>query len=574
MKKKKCLIIILMALISHLSHGQMSMQDVRYSRVRDSLKVGSNTIVGFDKDTTMTANSDLVLPTQKAVANYIGHHLSSSIYFPLTGGTLTATDGSGFMGFHPQVVAVSPPYDGFVLYDSIGLRILGHDGYRRGLHWTGITHNTDYYYPVTIISDTLLTVTSPNVLTNKSINGNNNTISNIGNSSLTNSSLTVQGNSVSLGGSVNPINGTGFVKATGTSLSYDNSIYLTTTGAASTYHPLITGSSTPLRYWTGYENWGSFNDSARAVINATSPLSYNQATGNISHGSSAAYKVLWNNSGITTFPSYNFIDTPAFGGLFNSRVQSSLTANGLSASLYYNYLASGYVLSVNASSVTNTTGSALTIQGGAANGVNAGGALNIYGGVGGSSGPGIITIGASTGTGTAVKIQGGTDITYTGPVTGTILTLDGSKFAFGYDNSGSPTLLKITYSASSQAQYVSAASYYFDNFTLIGTSSNNGVDKLQVSGNINLITAGNKIKIAAATSNTATTYASGLATLSSGTAIITTTAITANSYVIISGQSCSSCGWTYVSAKIAGTSFTLTSTNGSDASTIYWEIRN
>lgn len=198
----------------------------------------------------------------------------------------------------------------------------------------------------------------------------------------------------------------------------------------------------------------------------SSPITFTRLggawSGQMTLASQSAYKVFWNNSNTTTMPSYNYIDTPAFGGLFNSRVQSSLTANGLNASLYYNYLASGYVLSVNASSVTNTTGSALTIQGGAANGTSRGGALNLYGGVGGSSGTGTITIGASIGTSPSVKIQGGTDITYGGPATGTILTLGTNKFAFGYDNTNN--LLKTTYGSAYQAQFLSATSYYFDNY--------------------------------------------------------------------------------------------------------------
>jgi len=40
------------------------------------------------------------------------------------------------------------------------------------------------------------------------------------------------------------LNGTGFVKATGTTISYDNSTYLTTTSAASTYLPLAGGTLT------------------------------------------------------------------------------------------------------------------------------------------------------------------------------------------------------------------------------------------------------------------------------------------------------------------------------------------
>jgi hypothetical protein len=50
-------------------------------------------------------------------------------------------------------------------------------------------------------------------------------VASIPNGDLANSSITVQGTSVSLGGSVNVINGTGFVKASGATISYDNSTY-------------------------------------------------------------------------------------------------------------------------------------------------------------------------------------------------------------------------------------------------------------------------------------------------------------------------------------------------------------
>jgi hypothetical protein len=52
------------------------------------------------------------------------------------------------------------------------------------------------------IDSTVVTLTGSQVLTNKSISGATNTLSNIGNSSLTNSSITINGSSVSLGGSV------------------------------------------------------------------------------------------------------------------------------------------------------------------------------------------------------------------------------------------------------------------------------------------------------------------------------------------------------------------------------------
>jgi len=57
---------------------------------------------------------------------------------------------------------------------------------------------------VTVSIDTSVTadLSTAQTLTNKTISGASNTLSNIGNSSLTNSSITVNGTSVSLGGSV------------------------------------------------------------------------------------------------------------------------------------------------------------------------------------------------------------------------------------------------------------------------------------------------------------------------------------------------------------------------------------
>src|SRR5690606_31196463 len=60
----------------------------------------------------------------------------------------------------------------------------------------------------------------------------------------------------------------------------------------------------------------------------------------------------------------------------------------------------------------------------------------------------------------------------------------------------------------------------------------------------------------------------GIATLSSGTVTVNTTAVTANSriFLTVNGGTLTNVGTPYVSARSAGTSFTITSTNASDAS--------
>jgi hypothetical protein len=89
-----------------------------------------------------------------------------------------------------------------------------------------------------------------------------------------------------------------------------------------------------------------------------------------------------------------------------------------------------------------------------------------------------------------------------------------------------------------------------------------------LNGNFTLGTAGNKLSI-----TTGSNASVGTGTFSSGAATISTTAVTANSLIFIQYTSCSNCGTNYISARSAGTSFTVTSTNGSDASTFnYWII--
>lgn len=65
----------------------------------------------------------------------------------------------------------------------------------------------------------------------------------------------------------------------------------------------------------------------------------------------------------------------------------------------------------------------------------------------------------------------------------------------------------------------------------------------------------------------------GLATLVAGTVVVATTAVTANSRIFLTAQETGALtGILRVSARVAGTSFTILSTVGTDTATVAWEI--
>ena len=86
-----------------------------------------------------------------------------------------------------------------------------------------------------------------------------------------------------------------------------------------------------------------------------------------------------------------------------------------------------------------------------------------------------------------------------------------------------------------------------------------------------------KITAPAATTTTAGANAFGSVTLSGGSAVVSTSAITANSLVLLSVQSLGTvivATPVAVTARSAGVSFTITSAAGTDTSVIAWQIIN
>jgi hypothetical protein len=87
-------------------------------------------------------------------------------------------------------------------------------------------------------------------------------------------------------------------------------------------------------------------------------------------------------------------------------------------------------------------------------------------------------------------------------------------------------------------------------------------------GDISMNTAGNGLKI-----KEGTNARMGTAVLVAGSKVVSTTAVTASSRIFLTSNTDGGTpGWLRVSARSAGTSFTITSSSGTDTSTVAWII--
>ncbi|WP_306317224.1 MULTISPECIES: right-handed parallel beta-helix repeat-containing protein [unclassified Streptomyces] len=103
---------------------------------------------------------------------------------------------------------------------------------------------------------------------------------------------------------------------------------------------------------------------------------------------------------------------------------------------------------------------------------------------------------------------------------------------------------------------------------LYGASSIEAAGHLISSGNLSLLAPGSGINIAEGANARL-----GVATLAAGTRVVNTTAVTAGSRIFLTCQTPGGTpGWLRVSARTAGTSFTITSSSGSDTSVVAWMI--
>lgn len=108
---------------------------------------------------------------------------------------------------------------------------------------------------------------------------------------------------------------------------------------------------------------------------------------------------------------------------------------------------------------------------------------------------------------------------------------------------------------------------YFVGATSFGSTSTPS-DKVEITGNLKLTTAGNKLKIP-----TGSNASMGTATLSSGTVTVSTTAVTSSSTIFLTYNTPSGTTGAIsapTSSIVNATSFTINSSSGSDNSTVNW----
>ena len=168
------------------------------------------------------------------------------------GGTLSGVDNSALTNSSITINGSSVSLGG-----SITVTATASNALTIGTGLSGTSYNGSA--PVTIaIDSTVATLTGIQTLTNKTISGASNTLSNIGNASLSNSAITINGSSVSLGGSITVtatatnaltigtgLSGTSYNGSAAVTVAIDSTV-ATLTGSQTLTNKTISGASNTL----------------------------------------------------------------------------------------------------------------------------------------------------------------------------------------------------------------------------------------------------------------------------------------------------------------------------------------
>ena len=179
------------------------------------------------------------------------------------------------------------------------------------------------------------------------------------------------------------------------------------------------------------------------------------------------------------------------------------------------------------------------------------------------------------GSGTAAALTSGGSNTFLGVSSGSAMTTGSNNIILGgytgnvggLDIRTSSNRMVLSDGAGNIRAYHNATNW------LIGTVTDGSTGILQLSGNLGLNTAGNKLNIA-----TGSQASAGKATLVAGTIEVNTTAVTASSIIMLTGIStgappCATCGDLSVGTITAGTKFVINSSLATDTRVVqYWII--
>ena len=147
------------------------------------------------------------------------------------------------------------------------------------------------------------------------------------------------------------LNGTGFVKISGTTISYDNSTYLTTSAASSTYLPLAGGTLTGALSGTSatFIASGTYTNFLIGTTSTTGAIVADANRANLVLGAATSSKIAFNN-GSTTQTGY----------IFNSTGETSL-GYPLSGSFNVQQVGGGNIFSLGSTGAATFTGSEINL---------------------------------------------------------------------------------------------------------------------------------------------------------------------------------------------------------------------